>query len=68
MRVTQDTLIDRLHDFKAGDEIELTLFRQDQLVDLRLVLAPPIADRYNLVHVPNPTSAQKHNLRSWLMG
>ncbi|AFY71878.1 peptidase M61 domain protein [Thalassoporum mexicanum PCC 7367] len=68
IRVSQDNLVDRLHDFKAGDEIELTLFRQDQLVDSRLVLDQPIADRYNLVHVPNPTNAQKHNLRSWLIG
>jgi predicted metalloprotease with PDZ domain len=68
MRVSQENLVDRLHNFAAGDEIELTLFRQDQLVDTKLVLGAPVADRHNLVHVPNPTIAQKNNLRSWLAG
>ncbi len=67
-RVTADGFNDRLQDFKSGQEIMITLFKQDQLKTVSLKLADPICDRYIISEVKNPTPAQQLNLQSWLGG
>jgi predicted metalloprotease with PDZ domain len=65
-RVTAESFSDRLQDFKSGQEIIITLFKQDQLRSVGLRLSDPICDRYLISEIKNPTSTQQKNLNSWL--
>jgi predicted metalloprotease with PDZ domain len=65
-RVTAETFSDRLQDFKSGQEIRITLFKQDQLRTVSLKLGDPICDRYIVSEINNPSLIQQKNLQSWL--
>lgn len=65
-RVSTETFGDRLLDFKSGQEITLTLFKQDQLKNVNLRLKDPICDRYIVTELKNPSLLQQKNLQSWL--
>jgi predicted metalloprotease with PDZ domain len=66
IRVNSQTLNDRLQDFNPGDQIEITLFHDDELRTLTVKLAPSQSSRYHVIHVKNPTDIQKQNLDGWL--
>jgi len=65
-KVTAETFGDRLLDFKSGQEISITLFKQDQLKTVSLKLGDPICDRYVISELKNPSPQQQKNLQSWL--
>lgn len=66
LRVTGEQLNDRLKDYKAGDTIEVTVFHQDELRVLPVVLTEPRPNSYKVVVVENPSSMQKENFAGWL--
>jgi predicted metalloprotease with PDZ domain len=65
-RVTADQLSDRLKDYKPGDTIQLSIFHQDELSTLSVMLEAPPPSRYQIVPVENPSKAQKQNYTGWL--
>ncbi len=66
VKVTAENFLDRLQDFQVGSAIALTIFKQDQLQEVNLVLADPISDRYTISQISHPSDSQLHNLESWL--
>jgi len=66
IRVTADSLSDRLKDYKVGDTIQVTVFHQDELRTLPVNLAQPRPSRYQLVPVESPSDAQKQMFSGWL--
>jgi predicted metalloprotease with PDZ domain len=66
IRVTTEGLSDRLRQFEPGQVVELTLFKQDRLYKTSLVTQPAVSDRYNLLEIAKPSTAQTENLRAWL--
>lgn len=66
LRVTADGFGDRLQDFDAGDEIELSFFHQDELKMMRLSLTEPRPANYTVATVDNPTPEQAQNFQAWL--
>ncbi|MDA0233733.1 MAG: M61 family metallopeptidase [Proteobacteria bacterium] len=52
----------------AGDEVELHLFRRDELMSFRAVLAAPPAERQELKLAPRADSAAAKLRRGWLGG
>ena len=65
-RVTSEKLSDRLKDYQAGDTIQVTVFHQDELRILPVILADPRPHNYKVVAVENPSVAQKENFAGWL--
>jgi predicted metalloprotease with PDZ domain len=65
-KVTADQLSDRLRDYAPGDTVQISLFHQDELKTLSLVLAAPRPTTYQLLPVSNPSLAQEQNLMDWL--
>ncbi|MCX6132290.1 MAG: PDZ domain-containing protein [Ignavibacteriales bacterium] len=65
-RVRNSDLPDRVAEFKPGEKVKVTLFREDALrefdVTLRLQDVPP----YKVVKTANPTPLQKSIYESWL--
>jgi len=53
---------------RAGDEVELHLFRRDELMSLRVVLAAPPAERQELKLAPRADSGAVRLRRGWLGG
>ncbi|WP_069790034.1 M61 family metallopeptidase [Cyanobacterium sp. IPPAS B-1200] len=47
-KVTLETLGDRLRDYQEGDEVEVTIFHQDELKNLMVKLAKPKVTSYQL--------------------
>ncbi|HEY9852961.1 MAG TPA: M61 family metallopeptidase [Leptolyngbyaceae cyanobacterium] len=66
LRVTGEQLSDRLKDYKAGDTIEVSVFHQDELRTLPVILAEPRPNSYKVVVVDNPSAMQKENFAGWL--
>lgn len=66
LRVTSDTLADRLRDFFGGQSIEISFFQGDLLRTTELVLDEPKADRYQIVQNHNPTLKELQRLEGWL--
>jgi predicted metalloprotease with PDZ domain len=66
IRVTAESLSDRLKDYKVGDTIQVTVFHQDELRTLPVKLAQPRPSRYQLVPVESPSDAQKQMFSGWL--
>lgn len=66
IRVNSQILNERLQDFHPGDQIQITVFHDDELKILTVKLAPSQPNRYHLVHVKNPSDIQKENLAGWL--
>jgi predicted metalloprotease with PDZ domain len=66
IRVNSQNLNERLGDFQANDQIEISLFHDDILRDITVKLAHSQPSRYHLVHVKNPSEIQKQNLLGWL--
>ncbi len=56
----------RLDELRPGDEIQLTLFRQDNLRTLRIKLGARAPENYRIVPINNPTPAQARLYEGWL--
>jgi predicted metalloprotease with PDZ domain len=65
-RVTAAGLTERLKDFKAGDSIRLTVFRNDTLRDFVLKLEKPSVTPYRIHESEQMTPAQRAILDGWL--
>ncbi len=66
IRVTAETFSDRLRDFSAGDAIALTIFQQDLLKTVEVILQPPICNHFEVAQSANASPNQERNLRLWL--
>jgi len=66
VRVTAETFSDRLRDFTAGDAIALTIFQQDLLKTVAVVLQEPITNHFEIMQINNASANQELNLRMWL--
>ena len=66
IRITAENFSDRLRDFSAGDAIEVTIFQQDVLQTVEVLLQEPIYNHFELVQIPHTSSNQELNLRLWL--
>ncbi|MGB3240344.1 MAG: M61 family metallopeptidase [Geitlerinemataceae cyanobacterium] len=66
IRVSAEQLDDRLADYRSGDILTVGIFHQDELCTVPVTLDPPRPDRYQLVPVARPTTAQLQNFEGWL--
>ncbi len=66
IRVSADSLNNRLKDFRAGDVVEVSVFHHDDLCTYAVTLGEPQPSQFTLTAVPQVSSAQKANLISWL--
>ncbi|BAU66403.1 peptidase M61 domain protein [Stanieria sp. NIES-3757] len=66
IRVTSQSLNERLKDYQVGDIIQVTVFDQDELKTLSLTLAQPQPTRYEIVRMENISEVQQQNLSGWL--
>jgi predicted metalloprotease with PDZ domain len=65
-RLRAGQLQQRMGDFNAGDKIQLTLFRDDQLRQFEVVLRPSETPEVTVKHTENPSELQKKIYASWL--
>ena len=66
IRVTAETFSDRLRDFAVGEAIALTIFQQDLLKTVEVILQQPIYNHFELTQSANASANQELNLRLWL--
>lgn len=66
MRVTAQSLSDRLQDYQINDTIQVTIFHQDELKTLPLTLAAAKPERYEIVIQEGLCEQQQQNLSGWL--
>ncbi len=66
IRVTSDTLNERLKDYHPGNTITITIFHQDELLTVSATLAEPQPTRYEVVQIENASETQQQNLAGWL--
>jgi predicted metalloprotease with PDZ domain len=66
IRVTSQSLNERLKDYQVGDIIQVTVFDQDELKTLSVTLAQPQPTRYEIVRMDNISEVQQQNLSGWL--
>jgi predicted metalloprotease with PDZ domain len=65
-RVRNSDLQDRIAEFKAGDKIKVTFFRDDVLREYDITLRLQDVPSYKVVKTANPTPLQKSIYESWL--
>ncbi|MBI3406297.1 MAG: M61 family metallopeptidase [Acidobacteria bacterium] len=65
MRVSESNYLQRLQDFKPGDRLRVTLFRDNQLREFTLTLAPP-PTVLEITPLENMSPLQKATQQSWL--
>ena len=66
IRVTTENFSDRLRDFSPNDAIALTIFQQDLLKTVEVILQEPISNHFELVQGSHTSASQELNLRFWL--
>ncbi|MBD2730998.1 M61 family metallopeptidase [Nostoc sp. FACHB-892] len=66
IKVTGNSLSDRLKDYQPSDAIKVTVFHQDELRSYSITLAPPRPTRYQVKPVEHPDSTQQQNFAGWL--
>ncbi len=66
MRITAQSLGDRLQDYQINDTIQVTVFHQDELKTLPITLAHPKPERYEIVIKEELSEQQQQNLSGWL--
>jgi predicted metalloprotease with PDZ domain len=66
MRATLDFLNARLNEHKPGDELRVTVFRNDDLRDLTIKLGARPDNGYRIVPVKNPTPEQSRLYEQWM--
>ncbi len=65
-RVNAQLLSDRLKDYNPGEQVELTIFHQDQLLNCRVTLAEPRPSSYKITSVKDPSPQNQRNFSGWL--
>ncbi len=60
------SLLNRCEDKKPGDQVRITLFRRDRLMELPVTVAQKPADGVWLQRVERPSEAQKQAFQAWL--
>lgn len=65
-RVRNSELQDRVTEFKAGDKMKLTFFREDALRELEVTLRLQDIPSYKVIKTAHPTPLQKSIYESWL--
>ena len=66
MRATLDFLNARLNEHKTGDEIRVTVFRNDDLRTLTVKLGARPGSGYRIVPVATPTAEQSRLYEQWM--
>ncbi|MCC5631261.1 M61 family metallopeptidase [Nostoc sphaeroides CHAB 2801] len=66
IKVTGNSLSDRLKDYQPNDKIEVAVFHQDELRTYSIILASPHPTRYQVKPVEHPNSTQQQNFAGWL--
>ena len=66
IRVTAENLNDRLKDYQPGDSIEITVFHQEELLTVPVILNSARPLRFSVVSLPNPSPEQQKNFTGWL--
>jgi predicted metalloprotease with PDZ domain len=66
IKVTAESLNERLKDYQANDIIHVTVFHQDELKTFPVQLATPQPSRYEIVRLKNLSDLQKQNFMGWL--
>lgn len=66
IKVTANGLSDRLKDYQPGDIIQVSIFHHDLLRSVNLILAHPLANKYQILPLSNLHPTQKQNLAGWL--
>lgn len=66
IRVTAETLNERLKDYQPGDSIEVTVFHQDELRTVPVILESGRPARFTVVPVENRTPEQETKFAGWL--
>ncbi|MBV6625839.1 MAG: M61 family metallopeptidase [Rivularia sp. (in: Bacteria)] len=66
IKVTANQLSERLQDYQPQDNIEITVFHQDELRSYSVTLAEPRANKYRVAAVENLSMAQKENFNQFL--
>ncbi|MEH2453992.1 M61 family metallopeptidase [Nostoc sp.] len=66
IKVTGNSLGDRLKDYQPSDTIEVTVFHQDELRTYSITLTSPHPTRYQVKPVEHPDSMQQQNFAGWL--
>ena len=66
LKADSTNLSDRLKDYKANENITVTFFHQDELMNVEVTLAEPQPTRYEVVQLTELSDIQKENLSGWL--
>ena len=66
IKVTAASLNDRLKDYKDGDTIQVTVFHQDELKTLPVILATAQPSSYEIAIKEDLSETQQQNLTGWL--
>ena len=66
LKVTADGFAKRFNDFSPGDTVKVTVFSNDQLKDVNLVLSEQPKDKLAITAVDNVTAEQKAFFKAWL--
>jgi len=66
LKVSAEQLGDRLQNYRPGDTVQVTVFHQDELRTVPVVLDPPSPNHFRLMPLPHANDAQKALLRGWL--
>ena len=65
-RVRTNELTERVNDLKSGDTIMLTVFRNEQLREFKLIVDASPVTAFNVSRRSEPTELQKRIYQSWL--
>jgi predicted metalloprotease with PDZ domain len=65
-RVRNSDLQERIAEFKAGDKVKITIFREDTMRDFEVTLRLQDVPSYKVVRTINPTPLQKAIYENWL--
>ena len=65
-RISSAALQERLKDFRAGQSVRVTVFRNDRLRDFVVHLEPPAVTPYRITESVNMTPGEKAILDGWL--
>lgn len=66
LKVTAEGFIKRLEDFKPGDKVELTVFKQQRLKQVTLTLAEQAKGELKIIAVSKASASQKAFFKAWL--
>ena len=65
-RVHQDNLNFLLKKYKAGDMVNVTIFRRDKLQEIQVKLTEAKNDKFSIERIDEPTELQEEIRKSWL--